>query len=216
MLIFAFTFLLILKMENITTFIQPHTFIFWIPIGVALLLWIISLLGIGLDTDATHLHADTDLGGIDFHFLGVGKIPLLLVITLVLFTFGVMGLGLDALISHLFSDFSPIALSLIIALIVLLPALFVSAFISRKLQPLFRDYGKAQSANELVGQVAITDSNQVSESFGSAHIHVKGGHEIQISVRTFTQKPLIGVGRKVLIVEFNSDKNIYYVEEIDK
>jgi membrane protein implicated in regulation of membrane protease activity len=179
------------------------------------LLWILSLLGVGLDTDAAHLDADTGLGGIDFHFLGVGKIPFLLIITLVLFVFGVMGLGLDALISHLLSDFSPIVLSLMIAVLVFFPALFVSAFISRKLQPLFQDYGKAQTTYALVGQVAITDSNQVSENFGSAHIHVKGGHEIQISVRTFPQKPLIGVGRKVLIVEFNADKNIYYVEEMD-
>ncbi|MFN0202360.1 MAG: hypothetical protein ACKVTZ_12615 [Bacteroidia bacterium] len=203
------------------TLFQTHTFLFWVPIGVAIALWLLSLLGVGHDTEAGHLHLDSDFHLGDFHlgnFEGfhIGKIPLLLIITLLLFTFGSIGLGLLEILSIFLPTTSAWTLSLLAAALAFFPAFFLSAFISRKLQPLFRDYGKATQAQELIGMSAIVDSNLVSDAFGSIRVNQKGNYEIELTARTLEKETTISAGKKVVIVKVDEEQNIYYVAEVEE
>lgn len=182
--------------------------------GVAAALWLLSLLGLFGEHD-TDFYLEADAAG-DFHLQlwDMGKIPLMLIITLLLFTFGAIGLGLMWVLALMITALGGWALAAVAAVLAVVPTVLLSAFISRKLQPLFRDYGKALKSHELIGQFAITDSSQVSPQFGSAYWTDQLGNHIQISVRTFPDKPPIPTGKKVILISYDTEKNLFFVEEL--
>lgn len=196
------------------SFSHAPALLFWIPMGVAAALWLLSLLGLFGDHDADFdFDADVD-GDIHLHLWDMGKIPLMLILTLLLFSFGAIGLGLMWLVALLLPSLAGWTLAITAAVLAIVPAVLLSALISRKLQPLFQDYGVAIKSHELVGQFAITDSSQINQQFGSAYWTDKLGNHIQISVRTFPDKPPIPNGKKVILVSYDAEKNLFFVEEL--
>ncbi len=206
-------------MPFINTLFEPALLVFTVPVLLALLFWLLALVGMfdfeafdfDLDFDAdvdvdADLDADMTGGAGMLQLLGLGMIPFSLMFTLLLFFFGTSGIALHTLTGGSNWLFIPLALVV---------ALTISAGAARLLHPLFKDYGKATSANELVGKVAVLKSNTVSPSFGVAVVKINGV-PIDITVRSDTEDNDLAYGSQVLIYDYDADRRLYFVAAHDE
>ncbi|MCU0450099.1 MAG: YqiJ family protein [Bernardetiaceae bacterium] len=199
---------------------QPHNWLYAVSACVAVGIWLVSLLGlVDLHTDghlAADLHAEAPgLWGHLGEAVGFGALPASVVLTLLLFSFGCTGIALNdwllawlqptggwryALLGANFGVAGAVAVGLTRAL-------------GRPLRHLFRDYGQAAKAGDLVGRVARVSSGQVSGQHGQATLTLADGTTVEVAVRV----PAPGVaplqyGTPVLLVDFDEDRNVYWVQ----
>ncbi|MDX2062828.1 MAG: hypothetical protein SFY70_07190 [Bacteroidia bacterium] len=187
--------------------------VFTVPLLLALLVWLFALVGFFefslLDLDLDH---DVDTGGLPgwmdvFQALGLGMVPLSLLITVLFFGFGLSGIAATALLG--------VSLGIAIAL-ALVVGLVLTAGGARVLRPLFTEYGKAQNAHSLVGQVARLTSTQLTPTFGTATLALRSGEVLQLSVRS-ESGPVDGLrpGHQLLLLEYREAQNVYLVEPFE-
>lgn len=201
--------------------IQFPLVVFFAPMVFALALWAVSSFGLlgdhsaspDADVDAD-IHADADLDadadgawhGNVLHWIGVGMIPLPILLSLMLFLFGWLGLGIYFLLPL------PQLLSFgIAAPASAIATVFLSAGIARKLRPLFESYGHATRSTELVGKIAILSSTELTPEFGLARVKLDDGNWIEISVRAETApaQPL-AMGAQLVLTEYEAAIGVYY------
>ena len=224
-------------MEFLTALFEGPLLLFTIPMIVAVLFWLTALLGLldfesfdlDLDLDAdidadidvdvdvdVDIDADVDAdvevagGGMSFlHLLGLGMVPFSLIFTMVLFFFGWTGIALHSVLGSSLG-WSGLSLNLLFAPIALVVAMAAAAGAARLLRPLFREYGKAHTARDLVGKVASLNSSTASATFGSAIVKV-AGDRIEIAARCDPDDGEPRYGDRVLIIDYDAQKNIYQI-----
>jgi len=211
-------------MEFVSALFQGPLLVFTIPMLIAVLFWLLPILGLfdfdalDLDVDATaDLDVDADLDAhADLHggtgllqLLGLGMIPLSLTLTLLLFAFGWTGIALHGFLGPSLG-WSSLGLNLLFVPLALFAALFAAAGGARLLRPLFREYEAPTTAFDLVGKIASLNSSTVSPTFGSAVVKVEGDR-IEIAARCTPEANRLRYGDRVLIIDYDPANNIYQI-----
>lgn len=216
---------------------QSQNWLYAFFITFSACIWLISSFGLfgGAQTDAS-LEADADLDvGVELDadldadaefsiaeafshvtaFLGIGKVPLSVVLTALMFGQGVLGMSFNYWLNVVFNIPSSWFSHIAIFLTSFMASFFGTALLTKLLAPVFRDYGKVSKANEMVGQTAILTSSRVNTQFGQASIKMPNGDRIEVSVRTYDDQNEIGYGSTLLIVDYLPEKNIYLIEKMN-
>jgi hypothetical protein len=146
--------------------------------------------------------------------LGIGMVPTSILVTIFLFFLGLSGIVLNENLLALTTSggFGYYALLGINFLGANIGGLGATAILNRPLRYLFKDYGKASSANSLVGKVAKVSSGKVNQLSGQALLELEDGNKIEVAVRTTEDNASISHGQQILLLEFDKEKNIYWVE----
>jgi hypothetical protein len=85
--------------------------------------------------------------------------------------------------------------------------------LGRPLRHLFRDYGQATKAGDLVGRVARVSSGQVGPQHGQATLKLPDGTTVEVAVRTLAPPALpLTYGAPVLLLDFDEERNVYLVQ----
>jgi len=214
---------------NVTALFEPALLIFTIPLLLAFAFSGLALLGLfdvdgfdlDLDLDAdVDLDADADVsGGGGLQALGLGMIPLSLFLVVFCFSFGWIGLLLVNLLGSVVSSMvgPGLATSLVLAIPAAGAAVLITAPTARLLQPLFRDYGIAAGANELVDTVGVLSTQRVTPTFGSATVRMKGRGRVEVSVRAAEHDNGLDLdyGDRVLLYDYDPERNFYYVAPLN-
>lgn len=173
------------------------------PFGVALVLMLmigtVEAIGLGLgaadiDMDA-HAHGDTDLLG----WLGVGQVPLLMLIVVLLALFGLTGLVLQqAAAALLGSPLSP-WVAAPVALVAALPLTGISARGLARVLP--ADETTAVGLDSLVGRRAtVTVGNAKRGSPAQARVRDVHGQSHYVMVEPTGDNEIIAAGETLLLV----------------
>jgi hypothetical protein len=198
---------------------QPHNWLYSFFIIISILIWLVTSLGLfHTDTSAdvshdlsTDLHTDGFFHGIG-EILGFGMVPTSVMLTLIMFVQGVVGISLNewslALLTlEGFARYALLGGNFVISLFIGLAA---AAVISRPLRYVFKDYGTATKADAVIGKVAQVSSGKVNATYGQATLKLDDGNTIEIAVRTAENQ--LEYGQKLLILDFDKEKNVYLVE----
>ena len=216
----------------------PQNYVYGFFVLLPLGYWLITIFGFlsisaldglfdfDLDADADHdinTDYDADAGVADagiwistLSFLGVGKVPVTLIVTVLMFLQGVIGIVLNNyIIKFLGTDFWSWIAVLAGFVLSFTLALFPTAWMMKPLYPLFQDYGVAETSESLVGQIATVSTGTLDSSFGQAKLTLPNGEGVEVSVRIPAGANPLHYGDKVLIVDYSEEKNMYYAESYD-
>lgn len=190
---------------------QPYHWYYAVCIFLALGFWALSIMGISKHIGHSEIGDYGDLSVSNWwQYWGLGAIPLTVSLTLALLFQGVFGIFLNEILLPLAGK------QALLRWLILIPVFFVSGTTSlwltkkasRPLSFLFRDYGIPESANNLVGQIGQVSSGKVTKLLGQASLPGKDGQDIVISIRSEDE---LNYGDKILLTEFDEEKNIYWV-----
>lgn len=195
------------------TFSFP-TVIFTVLLAVAIIYWLISLLGIAGDGDVADgdlIDGDfgdsTDFGGL-MVTLGLRGVPLPLVLTLLFLSGWSLSYFADLLLGQYLGD-GVMRLLFIVAVVPLafVCGLFMTSFLVRPLRPLFRRALHQPLEKRIIGTPCVIVSGTVDNNNGRAEAFLDGAHLI-LQVRS--DQPFSHRDRAVL-VEYLSDQKAYWV-----
>lgn len=175
---------------------SPDVLLFATPIGLALVLWLLSLTGlVGTDADAP-----LDGGGAPVDAF-TGGMPLVLAASVLLFATGWIGLALRFWVGM------PLALSDAGAVVA---GLALTRLLGRALAPLFAP-APAPSGAALVGRVGVVSSETVSDDFGTATVRLDGTR-LDVPVRLAAPAPAEArpaYGSRVLLYDYDHARGVY-------
>jgi hypothetical protein len=212
-------------MQFIQILEQSYNLIYSFCVLIAIALWLLSSLGIfgGNDDAATlspaHLPTELPTSYIDAvaETLGVGSVPSSILSTLFLFFIGSAGIVLNEsllflVIPQTFSYYTLLVSNFFVSIGI---GFGLTSLSSRPLRYLFKDYGKAITAESLVGKVAKISSGKANQQSGQANIQLADGNIVEIAVRVIEDNKTIEYGTNVLLIDFDKEKNIYWVQILE-
>jgi hypothetical protein len=146
--------------------------------------------------------------------IGLGMVPFSIWASLLLFIYGWLGIAFFFGIEHWagISGWQGALLSFFPSLI---GSPLVTGLVVRPLRPFYRDFGKASPARSLIGKIAILDTASISPQFGGAVVKIPGKGDYNINVRTYQNIEGLKRGDTLLILEYNPENNLFYVEPFD-
>lgn len=173
------------------------------------LYWLIAIIGIFdfefLDFDLEGGDAAGPIAGI-FMFINIGQVPVALVFTLV---------GLNFWILMMFTYFLPITPGGIISAILLIPALFLSIYITKKeMIPLKKIFPEKQSENDIEHKVLTRRCKLLCAlehgMLGQAVVH-KEGASIVINVKTLFETESFDKNEVAFVFKKDTELDVYYI-----
>lgn len=201
---------------------QPYNWLYSFFIFVALGIWLVAALGIfHSDTGANASHGVHAEGGSFFEgigeAIGFGMVPTSVLLTLILFFQGVAGITLNEWLLSLFAPEGAVRYLILGGnfLTSLIVGTILAGLVSRPLRYIFKDYGTATKAESVVGKIAQVTSGKVNTEFGQATLKLEDGNTIEIAVRITEQQNQLEYGQKLLILDFDKERNVYLVEKYD-
>jgi membrane protein implicated in regulation of membrane protease activity len=177
----------------------------------------------GVETDADIGH-DADLGhdgGLEhvhdlepgmlaraLSFLGIGRVPLSIIIISFCFLWGFFGFASNTLLAPLLPPFIFIWASIAIALVVSLSLTRILANAMARIMPATETY--AVSLEQLVGKWGEATTS-IDETFGQAQVHDDAGvlHMVQCVVKSGETK--IPGGSQVILLFFDKTRGVFFV-----
>ncbi len=171
-----------------------------VPFAVALLLMLgigaVEAIGLGIGAAHLDLHAD---GGHVLGWLGIGQVPLLVILVVLLAWFGMIGIGVqqfaDALLGNPLSPW----LAAPIAFVAALPLLGVSARALGRIMP--GDETTAVSLDSLVGKRAQVVVGSASRGCpAQARVRDAYGQTHYVMIEPNSDDQAVGAGETVLLV----------------
>jgi membrane protein implicated in regulation of membrane protease activity len=146
-------------------------------------------------------------------WLGLGRVPLSILLMVLLITWGVIGFIANVILS-------PIMPWQWMAVLGSLPAAALgSVFITRvvvrvvgRFMPTMETY--ARRTGELVG-TAGEATYDIDQQFGLAHVRDSRGDLFQVACRVYPDDKPIQKGTKVLLVDYNDDQKWFFVTPYD-
>ncbi len=157
--------------------------------------------------------ADTDIHDVPFsgflHFLNVGEVPLLVIVTVLTLSMWVCGL--------LANFFLNPADSLLLGLVYLIPSFAVSVVVTRyttmPLRSVFRLLNAPEPTDRtLIGQTCIVRTREANATYGQAEV-ASDGAPLTIQVRTRPDETLPS-GTTALIVSQDADTSAYLIRPV--
>jgi membrane protein implicated in regulation of membrane protease activity len=166
------------------------------------------------DGDTSHdLHAEHDTDGYGFgdllHTLGVGIVPLSLLMPAFLLTFGVLGITANRLLAVESSSGSRFWLALLIALLFGLVGMALLGAAFRKFLPTNE---RATGNKDLIGKTGKVIFG-VSNTEGTIQVRDMTGTLHQLPARVRDGQGDIASGQEVLLVGFDSEHGCFIVED---
>lgn len=155
------------------------------------------------DADFDH-NIDGDIGGVAgdfFHWVGVGRVPILMLVAVFSGIFGIIGLTANQIASHNFGILLPPLLTAPIVFLLSLPLLSKSAGLIAKYLP--RDETNAISVDGLIGLTGtIVSGTATNERIAFARVYDMHGtqHEVRVISATDDELPM---NSKILLVSRN-------------
>jgi membrane protein implicated in regulation of membrane protease activity len=156
---------------------------FLVSLGLSLVFALLQLVGgfgdgdsdVDVDADAdVDVDVEGDFFGDALGFLGIGKVPVMLVLMGFLGVFGLSGLLINTIISQSFNGYAGIAFAAA-ALGSLICAFMLTGRISRGFARLAPDSSLAVGFEQLVGRIGTVSSPQVSETYGRVTVRDQHG-----------------------------------------
>jgi len=174
-----------------------------------------SDLDIGHDVDVDH-----DAGLEHFHdlepgmlaralsFLGIGKVPLSIIIISFCFLWGFTGFASNTLLKPVLPSILFVWASLSIAFVVSLSLTRILANVMAKIMPATETY--AVSLEQLVGKWGESITT-IDETFGQAHVHDDAGvlHTVQCVIKS--GETTILRGSQVILLFFDKTRSVFFV-----
>lgn len=202
----------------ITELLKPVNLGLSILLVVFVCYWLITIIG-GLDLDYfdidldfgddADMDVDADSGFSFLKYLGIGEAPLMVVLTcLVLFAWA-MSVVLLAVLG---------ITSVLISLVLLIPILAVSAFITHYVAKpfgyFFRMLNKSSDVPfEVIGQECKIMTGEVTESFGQVEVE-RGGATLLMEARSKTGE-IFQRGDTALVVETDKEAGLCYIRKVN-
>lgn len=201
--------------ELLDTIIIFPVVVYTIPLGICLVFWLFSLLGVfDLEILDIDIDADADVPGLLATF-GFAGVPITLSLSILFFFAWTLSLVTTTWILPLLNTVGQILIFIagfVVLIVSFVIAVFITGKITKPLSKLFVIH-EAQSNYSLISKNCVINSMEVSESFGQAKIE-DGGAGLIISVRADTPNTL-KKGDIALIYEYDNEKNIYFVLKQD-
>ncbi|MEM9667044.1 MAG: hypothetical protein AAF970_19110, partial [Bacteroidota bacterium] len=213
---------------DVQTLFDAPLLIYTIPLLIAFAFWLLAFIGLldfealeaDLDLEAdvdadleVDLEADGDVGSLSvLQALGLGLVPLSVLLTVLFFSFGLTGIALHASAGGLLAGlgWSLWAMNALFVPAALAVGLGVGAGSARLLSPLFQDYGRAESRSTLRGRIATVTSSTVSPTFGTAVVKLDGGTRVEVAARA-DEADGLRYGQHVVLFDYDPDTKIYQV-----
>jgi len=188
--------------------------VFGVPLVFGALLVLanaLGLAGLGGDTDVAPAPDVGDLdeaGGVAA--LGVGPVPLAIVLMLGTLSFGASGFVANALLSSFASDALSLVLSVLLSLVSSRTATRAAVRLIRRHVPSVESY--ASTKRDVLGHEA-TVLVVLSTSDVVLRVRDPGGAELR--VRGDTHGRAFRVGEQVVLARYDDERDVYHVEPIE-
>ena len=141
-------------------------------------------------------------------FFNLGKVPLMIYLSFLVFPMWAFSVYINDLMGNT---------SFILGLFVLIPVLFVSLMIAKyAVSPFIVLFGKLDAetqTEELIGKMATAITNVKPQGIGQARTATSGA-PIVINVCLNGNEALVK-GKTAIVVDYNSQKNIYVIQAYD-
>ncbi len=166
---------------------------------------------VDLDHDAglEHIH-DLEPGMLTraLSFLGIGRVPLSIIIISFCFLWGFFGFAGNTLLAPILPSLIFVWASIAIAFVVSLSLTRILANVIAKIMPATETY--AVSLDQLVGKWGESITT-IDETFGQAHVHDDAGvlHTVQCVVRS--GETTIPRGSQVILLFFDKTRSVFSV-----
>ncbi len=191
------------------TFSFP-TVVFTILLAVAVIYWLISLLGlVDLDGGDGDIDIDpsADVGGL-MVTLGLQGVPLPLVLTLLFLSSWLLAYFADLLFGAVLGGgWGHVVFGLLVIPGALFAGLLVTSVLVRPLRPLFRRAYKRPLQKQVIGTACVVLAFNESTGKGRAEAHRDGAHLI-LQIRSDAS---LARRDRVVLVEYLSDQQAYWV-----
>lgn len=191
------------------TFSFP-TVIFTVLLAVAVIYWLISLLGLvdidGGDADLD-IDASADFGGL-MVTLGLQGVPLPLVLTLLFLSAWLVSYFADLVLGGMFGGgWGHVLFGVLVIPVALIAGLLMTAILVRPLRPLFRRAYKQPLQKQVIGTPCVVLAFNETTGKGRAEAHRDGAHLI-LRIRSDTS---LARRDRVVLVEYMTDQQAYWV-----
>ncbi|MDV2078873.1 hypothetical protein [Marinobacter xestospongiae] len=192
------------------TFSFP-TVLFTVLLAVAVIYWLISLVGLvdldgGGDADLD-LDASSDMGGL-MVTLGLQGVPLPLVLTLLFLGAWLTAYFADLMLGSLFgTGWGHILFGLVVIPLALVAGLLATAVLVRPLRPLFRRAYKRPLEKQIIGAACVVLSFNANKGQGRAEVHRDGAHLI-LKIRSDAS---LARRDRAVLVEYLPEHQAYWV-----
>ncbi len=217
--------------ELITLLEAPYNLVYGVLGAISIGIWLMSAIGLfshsAIEGFFPHPHVDIDvdidmdvdadgfsLGDGFLTFLSVGQVPISIILTILFFIQAIIGVWMNQFainqleLSISWQLWTMFFINFGISFFI---AVFIAGFLLKPIKPFFRDYGIVRTANSLVGKVAIVSSSEVTDKFGTAIFKLDGGDIVDISIRVAEKGSVFVKKQEVVIVDFDQEKNLYFV-----
>lgn len=182
---------------------SPLGLVFGVPLAVCLVLWVVSIAGLGdLDTEAGE-------GALDevFDSLGVAGVPPLVVVSIVTLIGWFAAIVGQILVVDSFDGGAAVAAGVIVGLAAGAVGVFGGARVSRPIGGRLTT-ARAPHGRELIGRPAVVRSGRVDDRFGYADADWDDGSQSRIEIRDERSIGL-AAGDRIRLVEFDADAATY-------
>mgnify|MGYP001627208192 CR=1 FL=1 len=203
-------------MELLDAAFSPVNLLPTLLLMIMLVYWVFVMVGmIDIHIGDFHLdlHADGHGDGIDVSvlnnvlaFFNLGHIPLM-----VFLSFLILPMWILSILANHYSGNSTVWLSFAFLLPNFIVSLFVAKFLTMPFIKVFKALGKDHDIDEVViGKMCTVLIAASEDRTGQASIKIDGA-PLMLNIRTTAGK-MIEKGKSGLVIDYNSDKNIYTVE----
>jgi len=192
-------------------------------LGCCLVFALLQLIGGFGDQDAdldsdVDIDADADVDGGLFEdalsMLGIGRVPLTLVLMVFLGCFGAAGLLLNSVAVNVFGGYPSIALWLVLSGSLFIAVLLTNR-ISRWLGKLAPDTTTAISFEQLVGRVGVVVSPSISSTYGRVQVRDNFGSLHTVFAVIAGDEP-IRERNEVALIGYDATKRCFLVQPLDR
>jgi len=191
---------------------SPTVLPFTVLLILVFLYWMLMILGaVDLEVfDSLVPDVDLDDGGGLFgpllQWLGIGSVPVMIMLSVFVFLGWAFSLIADALIHPGGDLLVGLALFLSIAVV----GFFLAGFFTRPLAVLF----KPEEHHKIMYSIGVATTSTVTPDFGQVEIPVRGA-PITLNART-KGDAVIHKGEKVIVFDKDDDKGVYFVERFNE
>jgi hypothetical protein len=167
----------------------------------------------GAETDGAGHATPTGFAAV-LDFLGVGRVPLAIVLPSFWLIWSFVGFVVNSLLDQLIKAQS--AYVLVSIVVAAGSAIFVTRIVARalhRIMPRTETYGVARE--DLVGSIGVAGYPGVSARFGEARVHDQHGNQHSVACRLRKDGPAVGPGGTVLLIEYDRVNRVFLVDPYD-
>jgi hypothetical protein len=155
-----------------------------------------------------HGHAEPGWFSPLFHFLNVGEVPLMVVVSIITLSMWTLSL----ILNHYWNQGS-MGLALLFLVPNLVATCVVTHFVTRPFKVLFKALNREYEQHQpIVGRTCTVTTSHATDDFGQAQIETKGA-PIVINVRT-TGDAVLSKGDTGLVIKEDKQKGIYTIVKV--